>query len=74
MTLRTGTSKTGKVHRYCYCCARHGHRPLHPERLSAVLASLTSRRAAKAAAVSERLSATEKEAHESNERVTWTMS
>jgi DNA invertase Pin-like site-specific DNA recombinase len=27
MTLRTGTSKTGKVHRYytCSSCARHGH-------------------------------------------------
>ncbi len=94
MTLRTGTSKTGKVHRYyaCSSCARHGQmackgrsirmdkldtlvtthladRLLHPERLSAMLASLASRRAAKAAAVDERLSALEKEAHEANERL-----
>jgi hypothetical protein len=94
MTLRTGTSKTGKVHRYyaCSSCARHGRlackgrsirmhkldtlvtthladRVLHPERLSAVLASLASRRAAKATAVSERLGVLEKEAHDANERL-----
>jgi hypothetical protein len=94
MTLRTGTSKTGKVHCYyaCSSCARHGQmackgcsirmdkldtlvaahladRLLHPERLSAMLTSLASRRAAKAAALNERLSALEKEAHEANERL-----
>jgi DNA invertase Pin-like site-specific DNA recombinase len=94
MTLRTGTSKTGKVHRYyaCSSCARHGRtvckgrsirmdkldtlvtthladRLLHPERLSTMLTSLASRRAANAAAVNERLSALEKEAHDANERL-----
>jgi hypothetical protein len=44
-------------------------RLLHPERLSAVLASLASRRAAKATAVSERLGVLEKEAHDANERL-----
>ncbi|KAB2914148.1 MAG: recombinase family protein [Hyphomicrobiaceae bacterium] len=94
MTLRTGTSKTGKVHRYyaCSTCARQGQtacrgrsirmdkldtlvtthladRLLKPERLTAMLASLASRRAAKAAAVDERLGILEKEAHEANGRL-----
>jgi site-specific DNA recombinase len=94
MTLRTGTSKTGKVHRYyaCSTCARQGQtacrgrsirmdkldtlvtthladRLLEPERLTAMLASLASRRAAKAAAVNERLGILEKEAHEANGRL-----
>ena len=94
MTLRTGTSKTGKVHRYyaCSSCARQGKtackgrsirmdkldtlvtdhladRLLNPERLTAMLASLASRRAAKAAAVDERLATLEKEAHEANDRL-----
>ena len=76
MMLRTGTSKTGKVHRYyaCSSCARQGltackggsirmdkldtlvtthlaDRLLNRDRLTAMLASLASRRAAKAAAV-----------------------
>jgi site-specific DNA recombinase len=94
MTLRTGTSKTGKVHRYYVCssCARQGptackgrsirmdkldtlvtthlaDRLLSRERLTAMLASLAQRRAAKAAALGERLSILEKEAHGDNERL-----
>ena len=72
MTLRTGTSRNGCVHRYytCSTCARQGKvacrgrsirmdkldglvtdHVLAPERLTAILASLASRRQAKAAAV-----------------------
>jgi hypothetical protein len=40
-----------------------------PERLTAMLTSLASRRASKAAAVHERLNVLEKEAHETNERL-----
>jgi site-specific DNA recombinase len=94
MTLRTGTSKTGKVHRYyaCCSCARQGKavckgrsirmdkldtlvtrhladRLLDPERLTAMLASLASRRAVKAAAVDERIGILEKEAHRTSERL-----
>ena len=94
MTLRTGTSKTGKIHRYytCSSCARQGKtackgrsirmdkldtlvtshladRLLNAERLTAMLASLASRRAVKAAAVDGRISILEKEAHETNERL-----
>ena len=94
MTLRTGTSKTGKIHRYytCSSCARQGKtackgrsirmdkldtlvthhladRVLDPERLTAMLASLASRRAVKAAAVDERIGILEKEAHEADERL-----
>lgn len=85
MTLRTGTSKTGKVHRYYACSswARQGRtackgrsiqmdkldtlvtghladRLLNPERLTAMLASLASRRMAKAAAVDERIAVLER--------------
>ena len=94
MTLRTGTSRSGKVHRYyaCSSCARHGQmackgrsirmdkldtlvtthladRLLDRERLTALLGSLASRRAAKAAAVDARLTILEKEAHDANERL-----
>jgi hypothetical protein len=94
MTLRTGTSKTGTVHRYyaCSTCSREGRtacrgrairmdkldtlvtthlldRLLHRERLADMLASLADRRAAKAAAVDERLAVLEKEAHEADERL-----
>ncbi len=94
MTLRTGTSKTGQVHRYytCSTCARHGKtvckgrsirmdkldgivtdqlidRLLEPQRLSAMLASLASGRAAKASAVDGRVIALEREAHEADERL-----
>jgi len=94
MTLRTGTSKTGKVHRYYACsrCAREGatackgrsirmdkldslvtdhllDRLLHPPRLESMLATLASRRAAKAVAVGQRLGILEREAHESDQRL-----
>jgi site-specific DNA recombinase len=94
MTLRTGTSKTGKVHRYyaCSSCARHGptackgrsirmdkldtlvtthlaERLFKPERLTAMLASLAHRRAAKAAAADERLTILTNEAQAANERL-----
>ena len=94
MTLRTGTSKTGKVHRYysCSTCARQGRavckgrsipmdkldglvtthlaeRLLKPERLTAMLDALASRRAAKAAAVDGRIAILEKEASEADERL-----
>jgi site-specific DNA recombinase len=94
MTLRTGTSKTGKVHRYytCSTCARHGRiackgrsirmdqldtlvtthladRLLKTERLTTLLTSLAGRRAAKAAAVDQRIGALEKEALEADERL-----
>jgi site-specific DNA recombinase len=94
MTLRTGASKTGQVHRYysCSTCARHGKivrkgrsirmdnldgivtgqlidRLLDPTRLSAMLASLASGRAAKASAVDARIAALAREAHEADERL-----
>jgi site-specific DNA recombinase len=94
MTLRTGTSKTGKVHRYyaCSTCARQGKsackgrsigmdkldtlvarhladRLLNKERVAEMLASLASRRAAKALAVSKRLNALASEAQEADERL-----
>jgi site-specific DNA recombinase len=94
MTSRTGTSMTGKIHRYYTCsnCSRKGKtackgrsirmekldglvtghladRLLNPERLTAMLATLASRRAVKAAAVDERIGALETEAHEANERL-----
>ena len=94
MTLRTGTSKTGKVHRYyaCSTCARQGKtacrgrtirmdkldtlvtthlldRLLQRERLADMLASLAGRRAAKAAAVEERLLVLEREGREADERL-----
>ena len=94
MTLRTGTSRSGKVHRYYACsnCARQGKtickgrsirmdkldelvtdhvldRLLNPDRLTTMLASLASRRAAKAAVMDERLAALETEAHEATERL-----
>lgn len=81
MTLRTGTSKTGKVHKYytCSVCARKGkvackgrsipmakldtlvvehlvERLFQPERLTAILASIASRRADQAAEVGLRVS------------------
>ena len=81
MTLRTGTSKTGKVHKYytCSVCARQGkeackgrsipmdkldtlvvdhlvERLFQPERLTAILASVASRRADQANEVGLRVS------------------
>ena len=94
MTLRTGTSKTGKVHRYytCSACFRSGKtvckgrsipmdkldtlvtehlvdRLLNPERLSLMLSSLASRRAAKAATVDERIKILSTEVHETDTRL-----
>jgi site-specific DNA recombinase len=94
MTLRTGTSRTGTVHRYytCATCARQGKaackgrsirmdkldalvtehladRLLAPGRLSAMLASLASRCAAKATAADTRIGALEREADEADERL-----
>jgi site-specific DNA recombinase len=94
LTLRTGTSKSGKVHRYyaCSTSARQGHvackgrsirmdkldclvtehlldRLRDPDRLAGMLAMLANRRAAKVAAVNERLVVLEREAHEANERL-----
>ncbi len=94
MTLRTGTSKTGKVHRYytCSACFRSGKtackgrsipmdkldalvtdhivsRLLHPERLGIMLSSLTSRRAAKAATVGERIKVLATEVYETDNRL-----
>jgi site-specific DNA recombinase len=94
MTLRTGTSKTGKVHRY-YACSSHtrqgptackgrstrmdrldtlvtshmADRLFDRERLTTMLASLVSRRAAKAAAVDARVDVLEREAQEADERL-----
>ena len=94
MTLRTGTSRNGLVHRYytCSTCAREGKtackgrsirmdkldtlvtthladRLLEPQRLTEMLTSLASKRAAKAAAVDTRIATLEREAHEANERL-----
>ena len=94
MTLRTGTSRSGQVHRYytCSTCAREGKtackgrsirmdkldtlvtshladRLLEPHRLTEMLTSLASKRAAKAATVDARIAALEREAHEANERL-----
>ena len=94
MTLRTGTSRSGQVHRYytCSTCAREGKtackgrsirmdkldtlvtshladRLLEPQRLSEMLTSLASKRAAKAATVDARIAALEREADETNERL-----
>ena len=94
MTLRTGTSRSGQVHRYytCSTCARAGKtackgrsirmdkldtlvtchlagRLLEPQRLTEMLTSLASKRAAKAAAVDARIATLEREADEANERL-----
>lgn len=87
MTLRTGTSKSGKVHRYyaCSTCARKGKKAcagrtvqmdrldhlvtkhlmeklLAGDRLWALLSTLATRRAERAASVDARLAALEREA------------
>jgi site-specific DNA recombinase len=94
MTLRTGTSKNGTVHRYytCSTCARKGKtackgrsirmdkldglvtehlvaRLFHPERLAAILTSLTARRAAKAESVSNRVMALQRETTDAEEKL-----
>ena len=94
MTLRTGTSKSGTVHRYytCSTCARKGktackgrsipmaklddlvtrhlaERLFHPDRLSAILASISARRTAHANEVDRRVAALQSEATEAEERL-----
>jgi len=94
MTLRTGTSKSGAVHKYyaCSTCARQGktackghsipmqklddlvtehlsQRLLHPERLTALLATVTARRAEKALEVDRRVAALQAEATGAEEKL-----
>lgn len=94
MTLRTGTSKTGRVHRYysCSTCSRKGktackgrsvcmekldelvtthltERLFQPERLSAILSSLSARRAEKADAVNARIAALQRELSDADDKL-----
>jgi site-specific DNA recombinase len=94
MTLRTGTSQNGIVHRYytCSTCARKGKTAckgrsirmdrldglvtthlvdqlFHPERLAAILTSLTTRRAAKAEGVNNRIMALQREVNDAEEKL-----
>jgi hypothetical protein len=94
MTLRTGTSKTGHIHRYysCSTCARKGktackgrsvrmekldtlvttqltERLFHPERLAAILSSLSARRAEKAESVNARIAALQREVSDADDRL-----
>jgi site-specific DNA recombinase len=94
MTLRTGTSKGGRVYRYytCTTCVRKGktackgrsipmekldtlvaehlvERLFKPERIAAILASLSSRRAEKAATLNNRLMALQREMSDADDRL-----
>ena len=94
MTLRTGTSQNGVIHRYytCSTCARKGksackgrsirmdkldglvtHRLVeqlfHPERLAAILGSLTARRAEKAEGVNRRIIALQREVTDAEDKL-----
>lgn len=94
MTLRTGTSKSGTVHKYytCSTCARQGkiackgrsipmkklddlvtshlvERLFHPERLTAILASVSARRAEKAIEIDRRVSTLQTEVTEADEKL-----
>lgn len=94
MTLRTGTSKGGRVYRYyaCSTCATHGktackgrsipmdkldglvtdhlmERLFQPDRLAALLASLTSRRAEKAEALNGRIIALQGEVTDAEDKL-----
>jgi site-specific DNA recombinase len=94
MTLRTGTSQNGIVHRYytCSTCARKGksacsgrsirmdkldrlvtdhliERLFRPERLGAMLASLTTRRAEKAESVNRRIMGLQREVTDAEDRL-----
>jgi site-specific DNA recombinase len=94
MTLRTGTSKGGRVYHYytCTTCVRKGktackgrsipmekldtlvaehlvERLFKPERIAAILASLSSRRAEKAATLNNRLMALQREMSDSGDRL-----
>ena len=94
MTLRTGTSQNGVVHRYytCSTCASKGKsacrgrairmdkldglvtqhlgdRLFNPERLAAILAGLSARRAEKAESVSSRIMALQREVTDTEEKL-----
>jgi site-specific DNA recombinase len=94
MTLRTGTSRSGAVHKYysCSTCVRQGktgckgrsipmakldslvtdhlvERLFHPERLTAILASVAARRAERALEVDERIAALQTEVTEAKEKL-----
>ncbi|WP_280712001.1 recombinase family protein [Bradyrhizobium sp. BR13661] len=94
MTLRTGTSKSGTVHKYytCSTCVRQGKmackgrsipmkklddlvtthlvdRLFNPERLTAILASVSARRAEKAIEIDRRVSTLQTEVTEADERL-----
>jgi site-specific DNA recombinase len=94
MTLRTGTSKNGRVYRYYTCsnCATKGktackgrsipmqkldtlvtehlmERLFKPERVAAILASLSSRRAQDAAALDGRLMALQREVIDTDDKL-----
>jgi len=94
MTLRTGTSKSGTVHRYytCSTCARKGktvckgrsipmdkldglvtdnlvERLFQPSRLAILLASLSSRRAEKAEALSARITSLQREVTDADDKL-----
>ncbi len=94
MTLRTGTSKGGRVYRYYTCsnCATKGktvckgrsiamqkldtlvtehllERLFKPERIAAILASLSSRRAVQAAALNARITALQREMTDAEDKL-----
>ena len=94
MTLRTGTSKSGAVHKYytCSTCARKGKtackgrsipmgkldalvtdhlvdRLFHPERLTAILASVAARRAERANQIDKRIATLQTEVAEAEEKL-----
>jgi site-specific DNA recombinase len=94
MTLRTGTSQSGVVHRYytCSTCARKGKTAckgrsirmdkldglvtthlvdqlFRPDRLAALLSSLTARRAAKAESVNTRIMALQSEVTDAEDKL-----
>ena len=94
MTLRTGTSKSGTVHKYynCSTCARQGktackgrsipmakldklvtdhlvERLLQPERLTAILASVASRRAQRSSEVTKRTTALQTDVTNAEEKL-----
>jgi site-specific DNA recombinase len=94
MTLRTGTSQNGVIHRYytCSTCARKGksackgrsirmdkldglvtdrlvEQLFHPERLAAILGSLTTRRAEKAESANRRILALQREVTDAEDKL-----
>ena len=94
MTLRTGTSKSGAVHKYytCSTCARKGKtackgrsipmskldalvtdhlvdKLFHPERLTAILASVAARRAERTIQIDTRITTLQTEVAEAEEKL-----